>query len=372
MTKRPIYVSRPSLPPLEDVLPLLEQIWDSRMLSNNGPLLQRFEATLADYLGVDHIAIVANATLGTVLAMQQAGITSGEVITTPFSFVATAHAVKWAGATPVFADIDPDTLNLDPAAVEALITPETRAILPVHTFGVPCDVVGLADVAKRHNLKLLYDAAHAFGVTRDGQSVLRHGDMSVLSFHATKVFNTFEGGAIVVPDHETKLAIDRLGNFGIVDEAHVEAIGTNAKMSEFGAAIGLAQLCGIDDVLAARGQVAARYLEHLGDVPGLRCVGPTGQPGHNHYAFPVLVGADYHTDRDTLHARLQANGIVSRRYFYPLISDLAPYRHLPSAAADLLPVARDAAAQVLCLPLYPDLEAETQMQIIKQVLEPCA
>ena len=232
MTPPPIYVTRPSLPDLSDVMPLFAQIWDSRMLTNNGPLLQRFESALTDYLGVPHISVVANATLGTVLAMQQAGITSGEVITTPFSFVATSHAIRLAGATPVFVDIDPVTLNLDPANVAGAITPQTRAILPVHTFGAPCDTAGLAKVASHHGLKLLYDAAHAFGVRRDDQSILQHGDMSVLSFHATKVFNTFEGGAVIAPDRETKLAVDRLANFGFADAQTVDAIGMNAKMNE--------------------------------------------------------------------------------------------------------------------------------------------
>ncbi len=371
MTTPPIYVTRPSIPPLSDMLPLLTQIWESRTLTNNGPVLQRFEAALADYLGVAHISLVANATLGTVLAMQQAGLTAGEVITTPFSFVATAHAVRIAGATPVFADIDPVTLNLDPAKVEAMITPQTRAILPVHTFGTPCDVDGLAEVAARHGLKLLYDAAHAFGVQRDGQSILRHGDMSVLSFHATKVFNTFEGGAVIARDHETKLAIDRLANFGFADALTVEAIGTNAKMHELSAAVGLAQLCGIDDVLARRAAVAQRYADRFNGVPGLRCVCPTGVKGHNHYAFPILIGPDCRVDRDTLFVHLEAENIFARRYFYPLISDLTPYRSLPSADAAGLPVARDAADRILCLPLYPDLEPDSQDRIIDLVLAQC-
>lgn len=368
MTRSPVYVTRPALPPLTDVLPLFEQIWDTRMLTNFGPMLRRFETALANHLGVEHVALVGNATLGTVLAMQQAGITSGEVITTPFSFVATAHAIRIAGATPVFADIDPVTLNLDPAQVEKMITSESRAILPVHTFGIPCDIEGLADVAKRHGLKLIYDAAHAFGVRRDGQSILRHGDMSVLSFHATKVFHTFEGGAVIVPDHETKCAIDRLANFGFVDAQTVEAIGTNAKMHELSAAVGLAQLCGINDVLAQRAAVAQRYHDALNDVPNLHCVSPTGADGHNHYAFPILLRPDYRINRDTALARLEAENIFARRYFYPLISDLAPYSTLPSAAPARLPVAQEAAGQILCLPLYADLDPPTQDRIIDVVM----
>ncbi|MEL6681099.1 MAG: DegT/DnrJ/EryC1/StrS family aminotransferase [Pseudomonadota bacterium] len=369
MSRAPIYVTRPSLPPLSDVLPLLEQIWDSKMLTNRGPLLQRFESALADYLGVKHMSVVSNATQGTVLAMQYAGITSGEVITTPFSFVATAHAVRIAGATPVFADIDPTTLNLDPANIEALITPQTRAILPVHTFGTPCDVKALAEIADRHGLKLLYDAAHAFGVHRDGQSLLSYGDMSVLSFHATKVFNTFEGGAVIVPDEGSKLGIDQLANFGFSGAISVSDIGTNAKMSELGAAVGLAQLCGIDDVLAERGKVAQRYLDRLKNVPGLKCASPTGVTGHNHYAFPILVGPNCHVDRETLLKRLEAENIFARRYFYPLISDLDPYNTLPSADPVLLPNAKTVADEVLCLPLYAGLDPASQDRIIDLVLE---
>ncbi len=363
-----IHVTRPSLPELDDLMPLLQSIWESHVLTNNGPLLQRFEAVLAGYLGVEHISLVANGTLGTVLAMQQAGLTDGEVITTPFSFVATTHAIKQAGATPVFADIDPVTLNLDPAKVEKMITPQTRAILPVHVFGFPCDVAGFDDLAARRGVKVLYDAAHAFGVKQDGQSVLHHGEMSVLSFHATKVFNTFEGGAVVTRDRDTKTAIDRLANFGFLDQVSVDAVGTNAKMNEFCAAMGLAQLCGIDGVLAARRTVANRYLDRLQGVPGLRCAGPADRDGHNNYAFPILVDPAYHIDRDTLLARLASENIFARRYFYPLISDLAPYNMLPSADPACLPIARKMADQILCLPLYPDLDEASQDRIIDLVL----
>jgi len=369
VSQRPIYVTRPHLPDLADVIPLLEEIWDRRMLTNNGPVLQRFESALSNYLGVEHISLVANATLGTVLAMQQAGITSGEVITTPFSFVATAHAIKLAGATPIFADIDPVTLNLDPAKIEAMITPQTRAILAVHTFGVPCDVVGLAEVANRHGLKVLYDAAHAFGVHRNGHSILHHGEMSVLSFHATKVFNTFEGGAVIARDRETKLAIDRLANFGFADALRVNAIGTNAKMNEFCAAIGLAQLPGIEKVIADRAGVAKRYMERLGKVRGLRCPSPWGELGHNHYAFPVLVGANFQLNRDELQMRLENENIFARKYFYPLVSDMEPYKMLPCADPACLPVAHNVASEVLCLPIYPDLDIESQDRVIEQVLK---
>ena len=370
ISTRPIYVTRPSLPDLADVLPLLEEIWDRRMLTNSGPMLQRFESALADYLGVEHISLVVNATLGTVLAMQQAGITSGEVITTPFSFVATSHAIKLAGAVPVFADIDPVTLNLDPTKIEALITPQTKALLPVHTFGMPCDFDGLAEVADRNGLKVLYDAAHAFGVHRNGQSILRYGEMSVLSFHATKVFNTFEGGAVIAQDRETKLAIDRLANFGFADLESVDAIGTNAKMNEFSAALGLAQLCGIDEVFANRARVAQRYMERLGKIRGLTCPSPSGVVGHNHYAFPILVGSEFHVSRDKLQVLLEKENIFARKYFYPLISDMEPYNTLPSADPAGLPVARKVASEVLCLPIYPDLDEKSQDRIIERILKP--
>lgn len=369
MNKQPIYVTRSNLPALADVIPLLEEIWDRRILTNNGPVLQRFESALSDYLGVEHISLVANATLGTVLAMQEAGITYGEVITTPFSFVATSHAIKLAGATPVFADIDPITLNLDPTKIEALITPQTKALLPVHTFGVPCDTDGLAEVAHRHGLKVLYDAAHAFGVHRNGQSILQHGEMSVLSFHATKVFNTFEGGAVIVRDHETKLAIDRLANFGFDGTGAATAIGMNAKMNEFSAAIGLAQLCRIDEVLADRAFVAQRYMERLSNIRGLSCPSPSVVVGHNHYAFPILIGPDFHVSRDELYKRLEEENIFTRKYFYPLISDMEPYKNLTSADPAGLPVARKIASEVLCLPLYPDLDIPTQDRVIEQLMK---
>lgn len=367
-TQDPIYVTRPSLPPLDDVLPLLEGLWDTRILTNRGPLLRRLESELCDYLGVAHISLLANATQALVLALRHAGITSGEVITTPFTFVATAHAIQLAGATPVFADISPDTLNLDPDAVASLINDKTRAILPVHTFGTPCDTRALSKLGRAHDLPLIYDAAHAFGVQQDGTSVLRHGKMSVLSFHATKVFNTFEGGAIVSNTLADKEAIDRMANFGFATAEAVDCLGTNAKMHELSAAIGLAQLRHIDDVLAARARVTRRYARRLANVPGLRLVCPDTGVGRNSYAFPVLVDETYHLNRDALCDRLASENIFARRYFYPLVSDLGPYQHLPSADAAGLPVARQAAEQVICLPHFHDLQPSAQDRIIDIVL----
>jgi len=370
VTNSPIYVTRPVLPSLSEILPFLERIWGSRILTNSGPLLQQFEANLASYLGVEHLTVVCNASLGLVLALRLYGIT-GEVITSPFSFVATCHAIRWAGAKPVFADIDPHTLNLDPAAVEAAITPQTQAIMAVHCYGVPCDTEGLADVARRHGLRLIYDAAHAFGVRKGGQPLVAQGDLSVISFHATKVFNCFEGGAIVAPDLETKQALDRLANYGIVDEVTITDVGLNTKMSELHAAVGLALLPRMNEIIAARDDIANRYWQALAQIPGIHCLCPPGQPGHNSYAFPIRVGQDYQLSRDGLYNKLREHGIHARRYFYPLISDLPAYRDLPSARPEGLAFARPAAEEILCLPLYPDLPAADQDRIIDIISRPC-
>jgi dTDP-4-amino-4,6-dideoxygalactose transaminase len=361
--RKTIPVTRSSVPPIVDVLPLIEEIWQSRILSNGGPIHGRLEAALCQYLGVEHLTLVGNATLGLILALRQCA-QGGEVITTPFSFVASAHAVRWAGAEPVFADIDPVTLNLDPEAVERQITPRTRAILAVHCFGTPCNVAGLQAVADRHGLALIYDAAHAFGVQVDGRSVLHHGDLSVLSFHATKVFSTVEGGAIISRTREAKQALDRLCNFGIADETTVEATGLNAKMSELHAAVGLAQLPHVEQMITARLAVAMRYWQQLRHVDGLSCVCPPKVLGRNGYAFPILVDPDYPLGRDALYARLKDQGIHARRYFYPLITDHPMYRDLPSAQSSVLPVASAAATRVLCLPVYPDLEPEDQHRVV--------
>ena len=368
MIRPPVYVTRPILPPLSDIYPLLEEIWTSRILSNGGPMLQRFEAALCGFLDVEHISIVNNASLGLVMALRHYGIT-GEVITPPFSFIATSHAIRWAGAEPVFADIDPVTLNLDPAAVERMITPRTQAIMAVHCYGVPCDTAGLEAVARKHGLRLIYDAAHAFAVRQNDRPLCAEGDMSILSFHATKVFNTFEGGAIISRDRETKLALDRLGNYGIVDEVSVVDIGLNTKMNELNAAVGLALLPHAAAALASRARICARYWDALSQIEGLRCVCPPDVPGHNSYAFPVLVGDGYPLSRDGLYHRLRQDNLFSRRYFFPLISDQPMYRDLPSAAPRGLPHSRRAADQILCLPLYPDLDPLDQDRIIDIVCQ---
>jgi dTDP-4-amino-4,6-dideoxygalactose transaminase len=349
-----IYVTRPELPSLADFVPYLQEIWDSKILTNSGPFHERFEQRLCEYLGVKHIALFANATIGLVTALQALRIT-GEVITTPYSFVATAHSLLWNGIKPVFVDIDPVSLNLDPKQIEAAITPQTTAIMPVHCYGHPCDVDAIRTIADTYGLKVIYDAAHAFGVRCHCGSVLTHGDLSVLSFHATKVFTTFEGGAIVCPDEKIKQRINYLKNFGFADEVTVVAPGINGKMSEFGAALGLLQLEGVDRAFAKRRAIDERYRAGLADVPGIKCLAPAGEMLGNYAYFPVLVQPDYPLTRDALYQKFRDHDIFVRRYFYPLISDFPMYRGMPSAAHGNLPVARKLAQQVLCLPIYPDL-----------------
>lgn len=350
-----IYVTQPLLPPLKEFIPYLEKIWDSHRLTNSGPFHHQLEQALCDYLGVKHIALFTNGTIALVTALQAMRI-EGEVITTPYSFVATAHSLLWNGIKPVFVDVDPVTLNLDPDKIEAAITPQTTAIMPVHCYGHPCDVVRIEKIADNHGLKVIYDAAHAFGVQRHDGSVLNHGDLSVLSFHATKVFNTFEGGAIICPDEETKQHIDHLKNFGFVDEVTVAAPGINGKMSEINAAFGLLQLKGIDAALQKRKAIDALYREGLAGVKGIHCLPDAGEKVANYAYFPILVQAGFPLGRDELYQKLQDKGIYARRYFFPLISDFPMYRALPSAAHANLPVARKAASEVICLPVYPDLQ----------------
>lgn len=365
----PIYVTRPVLPPLEDFIPYLEKIWAGHWLTNNGPFHQRFEQALCEFLGVRHVSLFSNGTLALVTALQALRI-QNEVITTPYSFVATAHALLWNGIKPVFVDIEPETLNLDPAKIEAAITPRTTAILPVHCYGHPCNMARIQEIADNYGLKVIYDAAHAFGVRCHGESVLQHGDLSILSFHATKVFNTFEGGAIVSQDAKTKRHIDHLKNFGFVDETTVVAPGINGKMSEINAAFGVLQLEGIEAALDARRAINTRYRRGLAGVAGIRCVDDTGEDRANGAYFPILVGPDFPLSRDALFARLRENGIVARRYFYPLISDFPMYREMPSASPANLPVARQAADSVICLPIYPGL-ADEQVDTIIDLIATC-
>ena len=353
-----ITVTKPFLPPLEEFIPYLEQIWDSGQLTNNGPFHQQFEDELADYLGVKYISLFTNATLALVTALQALNIT-GEVITTPYSFVATTHSLWWNNISPVFVDIEFDHHNLDPKKIEAAITPQTTAIMPVHVYGNPCDVDCIDEIANIYGLKTIYDACHSFGVTIAGKSVLNFGDLSVISFHATKVFNTFEGGAIISHDPNMKRRIDFLKNFGFSGETTVVAPGINAKMSEVQAAMGLLQLKHIDENVYKRQLITLRYRELLSNTPGIRLLNDLPDVRHCYSYFPIFVDADkYGLSRDSLYEKLKQHNIFARRYFYPLISQFPTYRGLASAHPDRLPVAEQATAQVICLPLYPELQTE--------------
>ena len=351
---QPITVTQPHLPPLEEFLPYLEQIWASKVLTNGGPFHRQLEAALATYLGVPHVCLFANATIALVTALQALRIT-GEVITTPYSFVATAHSLLWNGIKPVFVDIDPQTFNIDPAKIEAAITPQTTAIMPVHCYGRPCDTEAIGRIADNYNLKVIYDAAHAFGVQHQGQSVLNAGDMSILSFHATKVFNTFEGGAIICQDLRTKQHIDHLKNFGFVDEVTVVATGINGKMSEFNAALGLLQLRQIDELLAKRHSIDTIYRERLSGIQGIALPEWPEEADVNWSYFPIRIGTEFPLSRDALYLQLKAAGILARRYFHPLISEFPMYRGLPSAQVNSLPNAHKASREVICLPQHPGL-----------------
>lgn len=350
----PIFVTQPTLPPLEEFMPYLEEIWASKRVANNGPFHQQFETALCEYLDVPYVSLFTNGTIALITALRALQL-SGEVITTPYSFVATSHAISWNGLTPVFVDINPQTLNLDPSKIEAAITKQTTAIMPVHCYGRPCDVEEITRIADEHGLKVIYDAAHAFGVNCHCGSVLKHGDLSVLSFHATKVFNTLEGGAIICQDPETKRRIDHLKNFGFVNEVTVVATGINGKMSEVTAAFGLLQLKHFDRAVTGRRIIDRRYRERLIDVKGITCLNDEKEALTNYSYFPVLIQDDYPLSRDVLYERLKANNIYGRRYFYPLISDFPMYRSLFSAQKDNLPVATNAAHRILCLPIYPEL-----------------
>jgi dTDP-4-amino-4,6-dideoxygalactose transaminase len=363
----PVFVTRPSLPPLEEFLPYLQSIWSSGVLTNGGPFHARLEAALCEHLGVEHISLFSNGTLALLTAIQALRI-SGEVITTPYSFVATSHALLWNGIQPVFVDVQPGSLNMDPDRIQAAITPRTTAIMPVHCYGRPCDVDRIERIADDYGLKVVYDAAHAFGVRAGGRSILRHGDLSVLSFHATKVFTTFEGGAVVCHDAKMKLRLDRLKNFGFVDETTVVAPGINGKMNEIQAACGLLQLQHIDASIARRRRLDTAYREAFAGIDGIACLALPEGVDHNYGYFPILVSRPYPRSRDELYARLRGRNIFARRYFYPLISDFPMYRELPSSARANLPVAAEAAERVLCLPLYPSLTDAEQGAVIAAIL----
>lgn len=363
----PIYVTQPLMPSLEDYTGLLQQIWDRKILTNGGPFHQQLEQALVAHLEVPQLALFANGTIALVTALQALRIT-GEVITTPYSFVATAHSLLWNGLKPVFADIDPLTCNLDPDRIEAAITPQTTAIMPVHCYGNPCDIERIQRIADIHGLKVIYDAAHAFGVRYKGRSLLSAGDLSVLSFHATKVYSTVEGGAIVCPEPKTKQRIDYLKNFGFADEVTVMAAGINGKMNELQAAYGLLQLQQVKAAIERRALIERRYRQELADVPGIVFLPEPENTVANHAYMPIRVQSDFGLHRDGLYHALRAADVYSRRYFYPLISDMPMYRGLPSAAPENLPIARQVAAEILCLPIYPALSDDDQARVIERVV----
>lgn len=364
MNRGGITVTSPLLPPLEEFTELIEEIWASKWVTNMGQFHGQLERALAEYLKVPYISLFTNGTLPLITALQALNI-KGEVITTPYSFVATAHAIWWNGCTPVFVDIDPSTCNIDPVKIEAAITPRTTAIMPVHVYGNPCKTKEIQDIADRHGLKVIYDAAHAFGVEEEGASILNAGDMSTLSFHATKVYTTIEGGAMVMKDTEMKKHIDYLKNFGFAGETEVVAPGINSKMDEVRCAYGLLNLKQVDDAIEARRKAAQRYREALRGLPGIRFFEDMPGVRHNYSYFPIFVDAkEYGMTRDELYFKLQGQGIFGRRYFYPLISTFSPYRNLPSATPENLPVATRIADEVICLPMHHALSEEDVQKVI--------
>jgi dTDP-4-amino-4,6-dideoxygalactose transaminase len=365
---KPITVTQPFLPPLEEFIPYLQKIWESKWLTNNGSMHQQLEQELADYLGVKYISLFSNGTLALISALQALNI-KGEVITTPFSFVATTHSLWWNKITPVFVDIESEYMNLDPSKIEAAITPLTTAIMPVHVYGNPCKMDEIQQIADKHGLKVIYDAAHAFGVKKDGVSILNYGDLSILSFHATKVFSTIEGGAIICHSQEMKHHIDNLKNFGFRGELVVEEPGINAKLNEIQAAYGLLQLKYIDGFILKRKAVTELYRILLKDVPGIYFLSDMEHITHSYSYFSIFIDEEvYGISRDALYEKLKENNIFARRYFYPLISDFEPYRELPSSATDNLPVATKAALQVLCLPIYVDLNEIDISRIVSIII----
>lgn len=365
--KKVITVTSPLLPSLDDFMPYLQDIWNRKWLTNNGHYHQELEKALCEYLKVPYISLFTNGTLPLITALQALRIT-GEVITTPYSFVATTHSLWWNGIKPVFVDIDPVTGNLDPDKIEAAITPRTTAIMPVHVYGQPCDTKRIQEIADKYGLKVIYDAAHAFGVEVNGESILNAGDMSTLSFHATKVYNTIEGGALVMHDEATKKRIDYLKNFGFANETTVVAPGINSKMDEVRAAYGLLNLRQVDAAIESRRRVATAYREGLRNIPGITYFEDMPGVRHNYSYFPIFVDAEqYGMTRDELYDKLKSRNIYGRRYFYPLISDFSTYRGLESATRENLPVAHRIAEQVICLPMHHQLSVEDVERILDAI-----
>lgn len=362
-----ITVTSPLLPSLDEFIPYLKDIWDNKWLTNNGHYHRELEKALCEYLKVPYVSLFTNGTLPLMCALQSLRIT-GEVITTPYSFVATTHALWWNGIKPVFVDIDPETCNIDPEKIEAAITPKTTAIMPVHVYGKPCDTARIQEIADKYGLKIIYDAAHAFGVEVRGESVLAAGDMSTLSFHATKVFNTVEGGALVCHDAKTKQRIDYLKNFGFAGETEIVAPGINGKMDEVRSAFGLLNLKQVDEAIGLRRRVAMRYRELLSEVEGIRFLADEQEVRHNYSYFPVFVDATkYGMTRDELYFKMKDQSVLGRRYFYPLISEFSTYRGLESAGRKNLPVAHRMAESVICLPMYHSLREDEINRVIEVI-----
>ena len=363
--KMKITVTAPLLPDLDEFNGMLKQIWESKWITNNGQFHQQLEKELAEYLKVPYISLFTNGTLPLITALQALRIT-GEVITTPYSFVATTHSLWWNGIKPVFVDIDPATCGLDPNKIEAAITPKTTAIMPVHCYGKPCDTKAIQEIADKYGLKVIYDAAHAFGVEVDGESILNAGDMSTLSFHATKVYNTIEGGAMVMKDEQTKKRIDYLKNFGFANETTVVAPGINSKMDEMRAAYGILNLRQVDKAIEARQIVAQRYREALRGVEGVTFFDDMPSVRHNYSYFPIFIDAEkFGRTRDELYFEMKESNVLGRRYFYPLISDFSTYRGLPSATRENLPNAYRIADSVLCLPMHHALSDSNINRVLK-------
>ena len=368
MNKDIITVTSPLLPNLDEFTDSLKEIWESKWITNNGQFHQKLEAALAEYLKVPYVSLFTNGTLPLLTALQALRIT-GEVITTPYSFVATTHALWWNGIKPVFVDIDPSTGNIDPQKIEAAITPRTTAILPVHVYGKPCDTEAIQTIADKYGLKVIYDAAHAFGVEVNGESLLNAGDMSTLSFHATKVFNTIEGGAMVMHDEKTKQRIDYLKNFGFANEVEVVGPGINSKMDEIRSAYGLLNLKQVDAAIAARQKVAVAYRDALRNVDGISFWDDMPGVRHNYSYFPIFVDAKkYGMTRDELYMKMKDQGVWGRRYFYPLISEFSTYRGLESSRPENLPNAHMMADTVICLPMHHALREEEINRIIDCII----
>ncbi|MCI7391199.1 DegT/DnrJ/EryC1/StrS family aminotransferase [Butyricimonas virosa] len=369
MENKQITVTSPLLPDREEFNKFLQEIWETKWITNNGCFHQELERALCKYLEVPYVSLFTNGTLPLITALQALRIT-GEVITTPYSFVATTHALWWNGIKPVFVDIDSRTCNLDPEKIEAAITPKTTAIMPVHCYGKPCDTKAIQSIADKYGLKVIYDAAHAFGVKVDGESILKAGDMSTLSFHATKVYNTIEGGALVMHDERTKKRIDYLKNFGFSGETTVVAPGINSKMDEVRAAYGLLNLRQVDQAISSRHRVADRYREALREVDGITFFDDIPRVRHNYSYFPIFIDAEkFGMTRDELYFKMRENKVLGRRYFYPLISTFSTYRSLESSNPKYLPVATKMADEVICLPMHHELSVSDIKRVLEVILE---